>query len=373
MITQQFSSELIGLISKVDDLNLSISEKTALIGNVLIEWGGRAQRTFNFTKPLAATATDCTSGFTRTLQHRNWVDGESVVQAEETTLEEGFNSRFRAIETDLDALGADVAQAFVCLAELRGSVAGLLQEVRAELNRINRDVHECCQRDKGGVRPGGVGGGLSVGSFAGVTKLHDKEVMIWQTDQGYTVLPMVHLPAGDVKDLGGYRRTMEAAAHVLEHRDVYERVFDTQTRPTVATILETVGDDQLASGMTVREAFRSLPGDLRVSSPDALMSALVDREASSMRASGEAEVVNGLVAGVGAAATAADAPVDHFTVVPDESRSVLDSMGIGTVRELAGTDPVVLSKALTDAGVRTGVTDAAGWVTAAALTTRLGR
>lgn len=372
MTTTQFTSELTTLISQVDELQLSISEKTALIGNVLIEWGGRAQRTFNYTKPLGSTASGCAPTFARTLEHRDWIDGESVVQAEETSLEEGFNLRFHAIEDDLDTLGADVAQAFVCVAELRSSIAGLLQEIRSELNRINRDVHECCNRDKG---PGpSVGGGLNVGQFAGVTKLFEKDVMIWQIGQGYTVLPMVHLPSENVAEFGGYKRSMEAGAHVLEHRETYERVFEANTRPTVSTILETVGDDRLASGMTVREALRSLPGDLRVNSPDALVAALVDREASSMRASGEAEVVNGLIAGIGSSTTAAgDVTMERFTVVPDSSRTALEAIGIASVRELSARDPAEIGRALTDAGIKTDAATAASWVTAAALTTRLGR
>lgn len=42
--------------------------------------------------------------------HQDWVDGEDVGQAEQTTGEDGFNTRFHRIESDLDALGSDFAQ-----------------------------------------------------------------------------------------------------------------------------------------------------------------------------------------------------------------------------------------------------------------------
>lgn len=46
--------------------------------------------------------------FERTCIHRDWVDGEDIVQAGSSPNDEGFNARFHKIEADLDALGGYV-------------------------------------------------------------------------------------------------------------------------------------------------------------------------------------------------------------------------------------------------------------------------
>lgn len=372
--TFELSPQLMTAIEQVNKLNLSVGEKASLIGNVFIEWAGFSQRTFNYASPLSATAPGCGPTFARSFEHRDWVDGESVVQAEETSLEEGFNLRFHAIEDDLDALGADLAQAFVCLAELRGALAVLLQEIRTEINRINKDLHELRSKSSSPTTAGVVGGGLSVGQFAGVTKLFDKDVMIWQVAGGYQMLPMVELPRENLAGFGGYTRTIDVGAHVRTNPQLYAPLFEDNSRPTVNTILERIGDEVLPSGARVRDGLRTLPGDLRVSSPDALVTALVDREASSMRASGEAEVVTGLLTGIGREVErAGEVTVERFTIVPEESRSALNQLGVGNVDTLARRDPVELGSQLRDAGVNVDAGTVAGWVSAAALTSRLGR
>src|SRR5215213_1453351 len=93
------------------------------------------QRLFDYQRPFPATDPDCVSTFARSFRHEDWVDGESVVQAEQTSIEDGFNHRFHRIEEDLDALAADVAKAFLCLGEMRGDLRAILDEIKAELNR----------------------------------------------------------------------------------------------------------------------------------------------------------------------------------------------------------------------------------------------
>ncbi len=111
-----------------------------LIGSLLIDFVGHRARTFNYVTSFPGADAACKSTFGRTFQHQDWVDGESVVQAEETTGELGFNRRFHEIETDLDALGADMALAFTCLADMRASIRALLDELRGEINRINAQL-----------------------------------------------------------------------------------------------------------------------------------------------------------------------------------------------------------------------------------------
>lgn len=75
-----------------------------------------AQRTFSYVQPFPTSDAACAvPPFKRTFEHRDWFDGQSVVQAQETPDEAGFNARFHQIETDLDRLGGDVATLVPCL------------------------------------------------------------------------------------------------------------------------------------------------------------------------------------------------------------------------------------------------------------------
>jgi hypothetical protein len=131
------------LIETLTTAGFSESQANVLVGVI---WDlGQTPRAFNFQTPFAATDPACVPTFARTFSHVDWIDGESVVQAEETTREEGFNVRFHNIEHDLDALAADTAKAFVCLAAMRQSLRAMMDEVKAELNRINTDLFACCQ------------------------------------------------------------------------------------------------------------------------------------------------------------------------------------------------------------------------------------
>jgi hypothetical protein len=100
----------------------------------------QTQRTFGYSTPFPAVDADCTLEFTRSFTHQDWIDGESVCQAEESTAEEGFNRRFHNIEDDIDALASEIGKAFLCLAETRASLRALLDEIQAEINRINGDI-----------------------------------------------------------------------------------------------------------------------------------------------------------------------------------------------------------------------------------------
>jgi hypothetical protein len=98
---------------------VSKADAAVIVGNWIVENVGRAPRVFLYRTDFPATDTGCTPQFVRSFVHQDWVDGEDVVQAEQTTGEEGFNLRFHRIEGDLDALARDVATAFVCLAVQR--------------------------------------------------------------------------------------------------------------------------------------------------------------------------------------------------------------------------------------------------------------
>ena len=90
---------------------------------------------FNYNPVFSSVVAQSSSTFTRTFQHRDWVDGQDLVQAGDTPEEPGFNVRFNSIETDLDAIKADLAQAYKLIGDLRSALATALLQIRDELNK----------------------------------------------------------------------------------------------------------------------------------------------------------------------------------------------------------------------------------------------
>lgn len=90
---------------------------------------------FEYSPPFPAVVSGDQSTFTRTFEHRNWVDGQDLVQAGETPDELGLNARLNALERDLDAVKGDLVQSYKLIAELRTALAVALGQIQAELNR----------------------------------------------------------------------------------------------------------------------------------------------------------------------------------------------------------------------------------------------
>lgn len=97
---------------------------------------------FKFNQDFSAVDPDAISKFQRSFTHIDWVDGESIVQAQGSPTEEGFNARFHKIEKDLDGLGVDVKQAFSEINQMRSSLFALLTEIQAEFNRLREVTAE---------------------------------------------------------------------------------------------------------------------------------------------------------------------------------------------------------------------------------------
>lgn len=142
------NNSLDDILARAAQLNMNSNQTLDLIWGAIDVVRGKSKRVFSYSDALDAQKLDCESNFNRSFEHQDWIDGESVVQAEQTSLEDGFNHRFHLIEKDLDSLSSNVEKAFACIAGQRSEISGLLAEVRAELNRINSDIHECCNKDE---------------------------------------------------------------------------------------------------------------------------------------------------------------------------------------------------------------------------------
>jgi hypothetical protein len=89
---------------------------------------------FNYQFPVPTTDPNCKSTFTRVFHHDDWVDGQDVVQAQQTSEEEGFNARFHKLERDVDALGENLKSAFAAIEILRGQVVAALNDIKNQFN-----------------------------------------------------------------------------------------------------------------------------------------------------------------------------------------------------------------------------------------------
>lgn len=123
------------LLAEVDKYDVSQEFKAELFANILLERMGSSQRRFSYANALDASKPGCKAEYERTLAHRDWVNGEDVVDAEE------FNERWAQTQADLDAAAKDAATALSCLAELRQQLATMFEEIRGEINTIHADIH----------------------------------------------------------------------------------------------------------------------------------------------------------------------------------------------------------------------------------------
>jgi|GEM_PF-5604113 len=141
-------------LTVLKDSNLTNFQINEFMWGLLNESTGKQKRVFNYNLEFKSDHPDCEAKFNRSFIHIDWIDGESVVQAETNTVEDGFNLRFHRIENDLDALSTDVRKAFECIGDMRGELADRLSEIKVELNRINTDIFQKTEDSGGGFWTG---------------------------------------------------------------------------------------------------------------------------------------------------------------------------------------------------------------------------
>lgn len=331
-----------------------------IVSSWIFENLGRSNRTFSYRTAFPGLRPECVAKFARTFTHDDWVDGESVVQAEQSVGEDGFNTRFHRIEADLDGLAADVAEAFTCLAEMRRDIRLLLDELRMEINRINSDVFECCNR--------GGGGGESPrrveyidygGEYVTTTKILDKTVNVFRTERGLTLLPAIeHVlidPANDPRVVNA-----GTLGRFVEERDVRGRFPQKFTKDD---LVHEFGNEVTNDGRTLEEVVDILPDGTEFGSVEDLLGDVAAREAAAIRTSGAgtAAIANALGLEAGGAETVAEAPVERFNAIPREGRAALAAAGIDTVGKLAEAGPDEITAALHEGGVEASAGDVGAW------------
>lgn len=397
-----FAEQMIsGVAAEIAGKNLSQVEIAGHIADLLVSNGGfivsvlNQARVFNYSDLLAATDPQCTTDFARTFHHTDWIDGESVVQAEQTTFEDGFNFRFNRIGDDLDHLGSDLAQAFACIAELRASVRASLLELRSEINQINKDVHECCKEDSGG------GGGFTlpgdfvlpgtVGTWMGNTIIGEKEFLVYESLGRYELVPKVEFRIGDiiggaggggvvnpgdvVFDRGRLAHPAELAKWFEADREVQDFIRGSGANGvTVAELNERFGDRVINAdtGLTLKDTIVNVPPETRFSNPTELVDTMIELESSVVRNLRDASVVTNAF-GVNDRTEIGTASVATLDLVSPEVSEALTSAGINTVDELSNLNTARLRTALRRSGITIENSDAVAVLTNARTISRLGR
>ncbi|MFI7608157.1 hypothetical protein ACIBTV_23845 [Micromonospora sp. NPDC049366] len=348
------------------------SDASVMVSSWIYENVGSAKRVFSYAEPFPAVEPGCAPApFVRTFAHADWIDGEDVVQAGQTPGELGFNERFHRIEHDLDHLGTDLAKAFTCLAAMRASLRRLLDEIRAELNRLNAAVHE--QKIDGGPLiidkiPNYVAA-LDYGRYMGTTMFLDKKVSIWQTKAGTIILPAVEALGVDVVAGPKLRGGAHVDRYVVEHPDVRER-FPREVK--LDEFLRLFGDDELADGRSVRDVLKVLPAESSYPSIEAMISEIGEREAVIVRTTIGAQAAISAALGIEAEIeNVADADIAALGSVPTKARAALARSGIGTLGKLADAKPEQVLAIMKEAQIRADAGDVAEWTGYARTLTKL--
>ena len=337
------------------------SDAAVLASSWIFENIAGAARTFRYVQPFPASDPACAvPPFTRTFEHRDWFDGQSVVQAQETPDEAGFNTRFHQIETDLDRLGGDVATVVTCLASMRASLRQLLDEIRAELNRLNADVH--AGRPKGPVGPvkPPYYDVVDATTYKGRHKWLGKDVNVFETPAGTLVLPVVETIGSDILTGGRLRGGAMITRYVTEHDEIRQR-FPQEIE--VKALEEEFGDVVLTDGRRLGDVIKVLPAEAKFAGLDALIAEVSEREAAIVRTTAGAAGALSTALGMEEAQLGSVAAVDvgRLTTLPAKARAALAEGGVGTLKELASATPQKLVEVLAAKGVQASLGQAAEW------------
>jgi hypothetical protein len=342
---------------KLQAQGINQTDASLLVSGWIYQNFGNVERTFSYTVPFAAVDANCAAAtFTRSFHHADWVDGSSVVQAQQTTGEDGFNLRFHHIENDIDGLAAEVAKLIACVAEMRSELHDRLEEVRAEINRIDGDLYKLGSARTGPIiqtAPGRYSGLIESPSFLASTKLGAANVTLWQTETGILALPATVPLAGDpVTD----QRVVDAAdfGRLVASNSEVAAAFGT-TGLTKAAFVEKFGTQTTAGGKTVADILANIPDSATFTTPQALADAVSQASAAAIVTS-TANLPGVLGAALGTTtANAANANVGTLSSLTPETRAALASAGLDTVGKLAAAKPADVTTALKSvAGVNAG-------------------
>jgi hypothetical protein len=356
----------------IRDKGISDSDAKLLVSNWIYQNYLTLHRTFAYATAFPASVPSCVPApFTRTFEHRDWVDGEDLVQATASANDEGFNTRFHHIEADLDALGAKIATLAQCMADMRASLRSMLDEIAAELNRIDSDLGAV----KGPViKPPVFTGGLLTGPAApismqvatatlpaaasdpavrylGSTVFQDKTVSLFNTSQGIVMMPAVDATSPTTVDtrVGSAGAVWQAT---LDNADLKNA---TQQAVSKQDLVNRFGNLQLSNGQTLANALAVLPADAHYDNVQAMLTDLSSRTAGALQSTtGLSQQLAASVDAPADATTFKSVDVSGLKDLSPDAATALRKAGFSTIGQVADADPVAVTKALQGANLTAG-------------------
>jgi len=316
-----------------------------------IAWLGR---TFAYGAPFPETDPTATSSFAETFHHRDWTDGEDVVQAAPSATDDGFNGRFQKIQADIAALGAEIAKIYTTIAEMRSNLSDRLQEISVELNRIDSDIAPRHVPFREAAPVSTFGGLVGSTRLIGLSTVAEQPVSLWDTDHGVMVLPTIGQPAGDPSTDPGVKNA-SALAGFASGGDVQNAFAGKAFSP--ADFVTKFGSTTLSTGAKISDVIANLPSTAQFASVNDLVAAVGEQQSRSLTmVPGVPSVFAPAVAAAAAQpapapAAPGDASINTVSSIPADQRAALSAQGINTVAQLATADPNTVSMAFTKAGI----------------------
>lgn len=336
------------VISKLTTSGLSTRDAALIASAWIYQNIGQMQRTFTFGADFPAVDAACVDTFAQTFFHTDWVDGQDVVQAGASATDEGFNSRLHKVQNDIAALGTQIATIYTCMADLRANLSARLEELAAEMNRIDADLPTRVTTPPPNW-PYRFTGVVENANFLGVTQMDNQAVSMWKTDAGTMILPAVTPLAGDPASDPGVRNAAGLASYVTG-TDV-QAAFG-QGPVTAAKLSEKFGKVVLPTGATVSDVVATLPSTAQFANLNDLVTAVGEQQSKAFRSnSGVPEVIAQSLNLTVAGTPFSQAAVDSVSTLSDTQKSALKAAGISTVGALAAADPATIAAAYTKAGV----------------------
>ncbi|WP_207537838.1 hypothetical protein [Sabulicella rubraurantiaca] len=325
---------------------LDIADAKVMAAHWLLDNVYSAGRSFGYSRPFPPSEPDCSPPpFQRRFAHADWTDGESVVQAGKTEGgDEGFNARFHKIEEDLDHLGRLAAQAFTCIEGMRASLSQALDEIRAELNRINADI---AQLKRGTMTTPVVTGPLVTGpKFLGKGVILDRPAQIWQLESGQVVtLPQIT-----------ETRTPQAVQPVTRAPGIAEILtedpailHDFGNGFTAKDLIEKHGNRLSSDGRPLGELLSSIPPTERFANSDELLGRMTELDASLVKGLGaDAQIRENLGQATGSVGAAT---LDKVQDISPALTRALEAEGVKTIDDMASLDATKLTGIASRQGV----------------------
>ena len=186
---------------------------------------------------------------------------------------------------------------------------------------------------------------------------------VFETGQGIVMLPSISGVKIDPSENPRVKRVTEFGQFLEDER--VKTFFTEEQTVTRDKFAEKVGNEQLESGVTVRDVIDILPSSARFTTPQGMLDGLADREGAAIRTSAiEGESIASSF-GVEGEAKIADVPVDRFATIPSAGRTALVAAGVTRVGDLAGQDAATVAEDLRGRGIDVSTREVAGWVAAA--------